>query len=110
MKLQNFCILCVFDGFLNFWECFFCGKHTKPCCHARTFQLVSQQSLASINNKNLKIAPSGTQRHHWGIGILSIQPIIVFYGAILSAILDFVIGFAAKLKKNRLDVIAKRIP
>ena len=58
---------------------FFCGKLTKPCRHARTLQLVSQQSLASINNKNLKIltkrppvattVPSGTQRHHWGIGI-----------------------------------------
>ena len=46
---------------------------------ARTFQLVSQQSLASINNKNPQnfnkrppvatTIPSGTQRHHWGIGI-----------------------------------------
>ena len=51
----------------------------QPCRHARTFQLVSQQSLASINNKNPNILtkwppvantfPSGTQRHHWGIGI-----------------------------------------
>ena len=29
----------------------FCGKLTKPCRHARTFQLVSQHSLASTNNK-----------------------------------------------------------
>ena len=51
---------------------FFFGKFTKPCRHFRTFQLVSQQSLASINNKNPKILtkrppvattfPSGTQR------------------------------------------------
>ena len=62
---------------LKFWGV--CGKLTKPCRHARTFQLVSQQSLASINNKNPKIltkwppvattVPSGTQRHHWGISI-----------------------------------------
>ena len=80
MKLQYFCIfIYIFDGFLNFWGCFLCGKLTKPCRHARTFQLVSQQSLASINNKIPKmltkrppvatIVPSGTQRHHWGIGI-----------------------------------------
>ena len=71
--------LCIFDGFLHFWGCFFCGKLTKLCRHARTFQWVSQQSLASINNKNPTIltkrsyvattVPSGTQRHHWGIGI-----------------------------------------
>ena len=68
--------LCIFDGFLNLWV-FFCGKLTKPCRHARTFQLVSQQSVASINNKNHNIltkrppvatnVPSGTQRHHWGL-------------------------------------------
>ena len=99
MKMMNFCI---FDGFLNCCGCFFCGKLTKHYRHARTFQLVSQltgqpvampelsnwsvsqlvsqQSLASINNKNPKIltkrppvattVPSGTQRHHVGIGIL----------------------------------------
>ena len=58
---------------------FLCGKLTKPCRHARTFKLVRQQSLASINNKIPTIVtnwppvattvPSGTQRHHWGIGI-----------------------------------------
>ena len=57
----------------------FCGKLTKPCRHDRSFQLVSQQSVASINIKNPKILakrlpvattlPSGTQHHHWGIGI-----------------------------------------
>ena len=57
----------------------FCGKLTKPCLHAKTFELVSQQSLASINNKNPNIltkrppvattVPSDTQLHHWGIGI-----------------------------------------
>ena len=46
---------------------------SKPCRHARTFQLVNQQSLPSINNKNLKIltkrppeattVPSVTHRH-----------------------------------------------
>ena len=33
----------------------FCGKHTKPCCHATTAHLISRQSLASIINKNPKI-------------------------------------------------------
>ena len=52
----------------------FYEKRTKPCHHARTFQLVSQQSLASMNNKNpnnltkrppvATTVPSGTQRHH----------------------------------------------
>ena len=64
---------------LKFVGVFFCGELTKPCCHARTFQLVRQQSLASIKNKKqvflTKRPPvattvlSGTQRHHWGIGI-----------------------------------------
>ena len=64
---------------LKFLGMFFCAKLTKPCPHARTFQLVSQQSLVSINNKNPKIVtkrprvattvPSDTQRHHWGFGI-----------------------------------------
>ena len=61
---------------LKFWEAPFCRKLTKPCRHSRTVQLVSQQSLASINNKNLKIlkqlpvatiVPSGTLHHRWGI-------------------------------------------
>ena len=53
-----FAFLCIFDGFSNFWGCFF---------------------VASINNKNPKIlrkrspvattVPSGTQRHPWGTGI-----------------------------------------
>ena len=46
---------------LNFWV-FFCGKLTKPCRHARTFQLVKRPPVATT-------VPSGTQRHHWGIGI-----------------------------------------
>ena len=50
-----FASLCIFDGFLNCWECFFYIKLTNPCRHDRTFQLVSQQSLASINNKNLNL-------------------------------------------------------
>ena len=55
----------------------FCEQLTKPCRHARTFQLISQQSLARINNKNPTIltkrppvattVPSGTQRHHWAL-------------------------------------------
>ena len=58
---------------------FFFKKHAKPGRHARTFQVVSQQSLASINNKNSKILTkrspvsitvlSGTQRHRCGIDI-----------------------------------------
>ena len=46
---------------------------------SKTFQLVGQQNLASINNTTPNIltkwppvaitVPSGTQRHHWGIGI-----------------------------------------
>ena len=39
--------------FLKLLVVFFCGKLTKPCRHARTFQLVSQQSLARIIDKNL---------------------------------------------------------
>ena len=70
----------IYDGFLNFWGCF-CGNLAKPFRNARTFQLVNHQSLASINNKNSNIFtkrspvatsvrfPSGTQCHHWGIGI-----------------------------------------
>ena len=61
-----FAFLCIFDGFLNFWGCFYCGKLTKPWRHARTFQLVNQQSLASINNKNPKILTKKTAAcsHH----------------------------------------------
>ena len=76
---NNFEFLCIFDGFLSFYGVFFGGKLTKPCRHVRTIQLVSQQSLASISNKNFKIwtkwppvgttIPSGAQRHHWGIGV-----------------------------------------
>ena len=72
MNLQCFAFLCLFDGFLNFWGCFF-WKLTKPCRHARTFQLVSQQSLLTINNKGPNIltkrppvattVPSCTQRY-----------------------------------------------
>ena len=79
MNLQYFCIFMYIWWLLKFVGVFFCGKLTKPCRHARTFQLVSQQSLASINNKNAKFkkkrlpvattVPSRTQRYHWGIGI-----------------------------------------
>ena len=79
MNLQYFCTFMYIWWLLKFWG-FFCGKLTKPSRLARTFQLVSQQSLSSINNKNPKILtkrppvattfPSGTQRHHWGSGIL----------------------------------------
>ena len=34
---------------------FFGGKLIKPCHHARTFQLVSQQNLASFINRKPKI-------------------------------------------------------
>ena len=64
---------------VKFVGVFFCGMLTKPCRHDRTFKLVSQQSWASINNKNSKIltkrlavattVPSGTQRQSGGIGI-----------------------------------------
>ena len=52
--------ICIFYGFLNFLWCFLCGKLTKskltkPCRHARTFQLVRQQNLASIIKKNPNI-------------------------------------------------------
>ena len=60
---------------LNFFGVFFCWKLTKPCRQARTFHLMSQQSLASINNKNSNIltkrppvaitVTSDTHRHHW---------------------------------------------
>ena len=121
MNLQYFWIFLYIWWLLKFLRVFFCGKLTKPCHHARTFQLVSQQSLrhartfqlvsqqslrlartfqlvsqqslrlartfqlvsqqslAGINNKISKILTkrppvaitvlSGTQRHHWGIGI-----------------------------------------
>ena len=74
MNLQYFCIFMYIWWLLTFlgWV-FFCGKLTKPCRHARTFQLVSQQSI----NKHLKIltkrtpvattVPSGTQRHPWAL-------------------------------------------
>ena len=48
MKLQYFCIFVFIWWLLKFLVVFFCGKLTKPCCHARTFKLVSQQSLTSI--------------------------------------------------------------
>ena len=73
MNLQYFCIFMYIWRLLNLWGCFFCRKLTKPCHHARTFQLVSQQSLANIDNKNPTIlakrpavattVPSGTQGH-----------------------------------------------
>ena len=76
---DEFTIFCIFRyswWLLKFLEVFFCGKLTKPCRQARTFQLISQQVLTS---KTLKIltkrspvattVPSGTQRHHWGIDI-----------------------------------------
>ena len=56
---------------------FFCEKLSKPCRYDRTFQLVSQQSLASIIDKNSNIltkrppvattVPSGanTVIEHW---------------------------------------------
>ena len=79
MKLQCFCIFMYIWWLLKFLGVFFCGKLTKPCHHARTFQLVSQQSVASINKKKPKIltkrppvattVPSGILHHHWGIGI-----------------------------------------
>ena len=79
MNLQYFGIFMYIWWLLKFCGVSFCGNFTKPCRHARTFQLVSQKSLASINNKNPTIftkrplvattVPSGTQRHHWGIGI-----------------------------------------
>ena len=56
--------------FLKFLVVFCVWKTYKPCCHAQTFQLVSQRSLASIINKKPKIltqrpvathtVPSGT--------------------------------------------------
>ena len=56
---------------------FLCGKLTKPCCHATTFQLVNQRCMAIIKNKNTKMltkrpplvttVPSGTQRYHWAL-------------------------------------------
>ena len=79
MNLQYFCIFIYIWWLLKFVGVFFVWKAYQTCRHARTFQLVSQQSLASINNKTPKIltkrppvattVPSGTQRHHWGIGI-----------------------------------------
>ena len=67
---------------------FCCGKLTKPCRHSKAFQLVSQQSLESVNNKNPKIltkrppvantVPSGIQRHHWGICIQGYTNILVY--------------------------------
>ena len=55
MNLQYFCIFMYIWWLLKCLEMFFYGKLAKPSRHARTFQLVSQQSLASINNKNPKI-------------------------------------------------------
>ena len=61
-----FAFLCIFDGFLNLGGCFFCGKFTKLCRHARTFQLV----LSSCQN-----FPTGPLRHpapslgHWYTGV-----------------------------------------
>ena len=80
MNLHNFCIFMYIWWLLKLLGVFFCGKLTKFCRFARTVQLVSQRSLASINNKNPTIltkrlpvvttVPSGTQHHHYGIGIL----------------------------------------
>ena len=52
MNLQYLCIFMYIWWLLKLLGVFFCGNLTKPCRHARTFQLVSQQSLARINNKN----------------------------------------------------------
>ena len=78
MNLQYFCIFYVYLMASYIFKVFFCENLTKPCRHARTLQLFNQQSLASIKNKNPTIltkrppvastVPSGTQRHHWGIG------------------------------------------
>ena len=80
MKLQYFCIFMYFWWLLNFLLVFFCGKLTKPCRHVQTFQLASQQSLASIIKKKNKIfnktaacrchnCPLWHEHHHWGICI-----------------------------------------
>ena len=41
----------MYIGLLKFLVMFFCENLSKPCRHATTFQMVSQQSLASIMNK-----------------------------------------------------------
>ena len=78
MNLQHFYI------FMHIWwllKFFFpgggYGMHTKPWRIARTFHLLTQQSLASINNKNSTIltkrpplattGPCGTHHHHWAL-------------------------------------------
>ena len=63
-----FSFVCIFDGFLNFWGCFFVESLRNP---------VAIPELASINNKNPTIltkrppvaitVPSGTQRHPWAL-------------------------------------------
>ena len=78
MKMMNLQYICIF---MYIWWLLVGGvllwKAYQTCRHARTFQLVSQQSLASINNKNPTIltkrppvvttVPLGTQRHHWAL-------------------------------------------
>ena len=61
MNLQCFCIFVYIWWLLKFLMVSFCGKLTNPYRHARTFQLYSQQNLASINNKNPKVL---TKRTH----------------------------------------------
>ena len=43
---------------------FFCGKLTKPCRHARTTQLMSQQSLASVIKKTQHFNKTAACIHH----------------------------------------------
>ena len=79
MKMNNLQYVGIFMYIWWLLKCGGCGKLTKPYRHSRTFQVVSQRSLACINNKNSNILtkwppvattrPSGTQRHHWSIGV-----------------------------------------
>ena len=79
MNLLYFWIFMYTSGHLKCLGVFSCEKLTNPYRHARPFQLVCQQSLASINNKIstvltnrphvATIVPSGTHPNHWSMGI-----------------------------------------
>ena len=78
-RLQYFFIFMYIWWLLKFLVVFFMESLPNLCCHARTFQLVSQQSLASIINKkphnfNKTVACSHhcslcNEHRYWGIGI-----------------------------------------
>ena len=62
LKSQYFCIFMIIWWFLDFW--FFCGKLTKPCCRARTAQMVSEQARQVLSIKTKHFNKTAACSHH----------------------------------------------